>query len=120
MCERYVPNSTNVDMLLFLLLESGLTCGLTWKKSNFDILEDDLKAEPLTPEVTAMKQRLICYYLLTALRGMRMSVYRDIYSLMADSHFRSDAHELCYLYKKNLLYEIAKNASQLICAVNFK
>lgn len=107
-------------MFLFLLLESDLDYGFTWKKSNFDVLEDHQNAERLTLEVTAMKQRLICYCLLTALRGMCMSVYTDIYSLMADSHFSSDIHKLCYLYKKNLLCEIVKNASQLTCAVNLK
>lgn len=60
MCESCVPNSTNEDVFLFLLLESDLAHGLTWKKCNFDVLEDHLNAEQLTLEVTAMKQRLIC------------------------------------------------------------
>lgn len=92
-CERYVPNSTNEDMFLFLLLESDLACGLAWKKSNFDVLEDHLNAEQLTVEVTAMKQRLICYYLLTAHRGTRTSVYTNIYILLADTNFSSDVHK---------------------------
>lgn len=78
MCERYVPTSPNEDML-----ESDLAYGLRWKKSNFDVLEDHLNAEGLTLEVTAMKQRLICCYFLAALRGTCMSVYTNIYSVMA-------------------------------------
>lgn len=49
-----------------------------------------------------------------------MSVYTSTYSLMADSYFSSDVHKLCCLYKKNILYEITKNVSLLICAVNLK
>lgn len=49
-----------------------------------------------------------------------MSVYTNIYCLVADTHFSSDVHKLCYLYKKNIPYEFAKNASQPICAVNLK
>lgn len=76
MCERYVPNSTDEDVSI-LFLESDLAYGLTWKKSQFGVLEDHLNAELLTPEVTVMKQSLICYYLLTALRGTCMSVYTN-------------------------------------------
>lgn len=45
MCEIYVSNSTDEDIFLFLLQESDLAYGLTWKKSNFDVLEDHLHAE---------------------------------------------------------------------------
>lgn len=49
-----------------------------------------------------------------------MSAYTNAYSLMTDSHSTSNLHKLYYLYKKNLLYEIAKDASRCICVVNLK
>lgn len=49
-----------------------------------------------------------------------MSVYTNAYSLMTDTHSSSKVHKLYYLYKKNLLYEIAKDASRLMCAVNLR